>query len=75
MICQRVESSIPVLVLSECPLIHNPGISSIVKNGWGYPWLETNNYCVSEQIAYRRVQLTSSTSQPPRLTPRTFTVP
>lgn len=70
MLCERVERGVPILHLSERPLIDNVRVARVVKQTGCYPRL-IQARVQSLQCGIANNERTSSTSQPPRLTPRT----
>ena len=74
MVLQRGQSLCMVLILTESVFIDNTVITGIVEEGWRNPGLEDIifNFIVESKSSERS---TSSTSQPPRFTPRTFCDP
>ena len=59
-----------VLVLVKCPFIDDPWIPGDIKERGGDPWL-TGTWVKFYLNFYGAIR-TSNTSQPPKLTPRTF---
>lgn len=72
MVLQSCLRGVIVLTLTEGPFINNATVTSILEYAWCDPRLTT-----SEKRALEATfeSLTSRTSQPPRLTPRTFLEP
>ena len=73
MILQRGSRGVAIHKLPICELIHNTIIASVVKYARGDPRLP-ETLCNRREIIVK-AGLTSSTSQPPRLTPRIFCDP
>ncbi len=66
---KSVERSVPILKLAERPLVDNVGVPRVVEQTGRDPWLHKHQQCV--KIRSKRF-LTSKTSHPPKLTPRTI---
>lgn len=65
------QGRIVVLILTESPLVNDLRVSGVVEERGRDPWLAiTSSVNGDLRSEYRRQ--TSSTSQPPKLTPRIF---
>ena len=71
MLLKSGEGRIMVLILTESPLVDDLRVSGVVEERGCYPWLEIASFVNSDLGSEHRRQ-TSSTSQPPKLTPRIF---
>ena len=74
--------NISILKLSKCPLVDDSGVTGIVEYAGGDPRLHVTkqsavsiHYIHHTQKEVFPKKRTSSTSHPPRLTPRTFCAP
>jgi hypothetical protein len=74
---ESLRGNISVLQLPKCPFVDDIGVSSVVENAGGDPRLHMMKPGALSIHRYRkrRLKRTSSTSHPPRLTPRTFCDP
>lgn len=77
MLLQSGSGGRPVLTLAERPLIHDAVITSVFEQTWRNPWLEDamTRLQRGKWGNQSNVQHTSRTSHPPRLTPRTGSLP
>ena len=71
MILKSDEGRIMILILTESPLVDDLRVSGVVEERGRYPWLEIASSVNSDLESEHRRQ-TSSTSHPPKLTPRIF---
>ena len=72
MVLQNRFRGVIVLILAKGPLIDDVTVTSVLEYAWSDPRLDTNENRASG-VTFE--SLTSRTSQPPRLTPRTFVEP
>lgn len=72
-ILENVLGRVVVLVLTERPFVDDTTVTCIVKKAGGDPRLRQDG--LEAEAIGRSRKLTSRTSHPPRLTPRTFCEP